>query len=120
MTRRYVNWASQEEALVLLKSAHVASIPAARASPIAPIFGSCGGGDGSLRVWALEGSKEEILKYVAADATACTCLAFSSREHVLAVGFGDGAIRIFDVSAANKYLDAILLWQPSPQPVRYP
>jgi len=110
----YVNWSTEEEALVLLKSSHVGAVTSVKASPHDTVFGTCGV-DGSFRMWSLEGAKDEVFKFEAAGEAKCTCLAFSPTERIVAVGFEDGSVRVFDISESK--LESALLWHPSEAPI---
>ena len=106
----YVNWSAEEEALVLLKSAHVGPVLSVEASTHESLFGTCGS-DGSFRMWSMEGAKDEIFKFEAEKGVECTCLTFSPADKIVAVGFGNGAVRIFDIS--GETLEPALEWNPS-------
>jgi len=114
---RYVNWAAEEEALILLKSGHVGSVMAVEASPHQPVFGSCGA-DGSFRLWSLEGARDEVFKFSTEDDIACTCLSFSPCDELVAVGFADGAVRLFCATLGGDAAEAVLYWRPEECAVR--
>ena len=56
--------------------------------------------DGSIRIWELDGSQQQLVEFELPSGCA-RCIAYHPTEYAIACGFDDGCVRIFDIASTS-------------------
>jgi len=56
--------------------------------------------DGSIRVWELDGTQAQLVEFELPEGCS-RCVAYHPTEYVIAAGFDDGSVRVFDIASTS-------------------